>query len=168
MASRSRTARLARDALLNAAVGSYLVPRRARWRLLRVCGLRVERSTISARCFFGGRDLAIGRETFVNYGCFFDCAAPITIGSWCRIGMEVMFCTGTHGIGGAGQRAGIDIALPISVGDGCWIGARAVILPGVTIGDGCIISAGALVTNDCEPDGMYVGAPARRVRDLER
>ena len=48
--------------------------------------------------------------------------------------------------------------------DGCWIGARAVILPGVTIGEGTIIGAGSVVTKDCEPGAVYVGVPARRVR----
>lgn len=55
---------------------------------------------------------------------------------------------------------------PITVGDGCWIGARAVILPGVTIGDGCVIAAGAVVSKDCAPNGMYAGVPARRIREL--
>lgn len=56
---------------------------------------------------------------------------------------------------------------PITVGKGCWIGANAIILPGVTIGDGCIIGAGAVVNKDCAPNGLYVGVPTKRVRDLE-
>jgi maltose O-acetyltransferase len=40
------------------------------------------------------------------------------------------------------------------------------VLPGVTIGAGCAVAAGAVVTADCEPDGLYAGVPARRVRDL--
>jgi maltose O-acetyltransferase len=40
-------------------------------------------------------------------------------------------------------------------------------MPGVTIGDGCTIASGAVVTRDCEPDGMYAGVPARRVKDLD-
>ncbi|WP_249354641.1 DapH/DapD/GlmU-related protein [Rhodococcus sp. USK13] len=53
------------------------------------------------------------------------------------------------------------------VGDGCWIGAGAIILPGVTVGEGCVVGAGAVVTRDCSPNGLYVGSPARRVRDLD-
>jgi maltose O-acetyltransferase len=41
------------------------------------------------------------------------------------------------------------------------------VLPGVTVGDGCVIAAGAVVNADCQPDGLYAGVPARRVRDLE-
>lgn len=54
-----------------------------------------------------------------------------------------------------------------TVGDGCWIGANATILPGVTVAPGCVIAAGAVVTKDTEPDGLYAGVPARRVRDLD-
>ncbi|WP_247602466.1 DapH/DapD/GlmU-related protein [Gordonia rubripertincta] len=55
---------------------------------------------------------------------------------------------------------------PIVVGDYCWIGAGAIILPGVVVGEGCIISAGAVVIRDCEPNGLYAGVPAIRKRDL--
>lgn len=57
--------------------------------------------------------------------------------------------------------------MPIVIGRGCWIGANVTIMPGVTIGDGCVIGAGSLVTNDCEPNGVYVGIPARRKKELE-
>jgi maltose O-acetyltransferase len=80
--------------------------------------------------------------------------------------MEVLFCTSTHIMGPATERAGRVHPQPITVGDGCWIGARSVILPGVTIGDGCVIAAGAVVNKDCAANGMYAGVPARRVKDL--
>lgn len=54
----------------------------------------------------------------------------------------------------------------IIVESGCWIGANVTILPGVTIGHGCIVGAGSLVTKDCMPNGLYVGSPAKRIRDL--
>ena len=56
----------------------------------------------------------------------------------------------------------------VRIGDGCWLGAAAgvIVLPGVTIGPGCLISAGPVVTKDTEPNGIYVGIPARRVRTL--
>jgi maltose O-acetyltransferase len=52
----------------------------------------------------------------------------------------------------------------VRIGDRCWIGARATILPGVSIGDGTVVAAGAVVTKDCEPDALYAGVPARRLR----
>jgi maltose O-acetyltransferase len=77
-----------------------------------------------------------------------------------------MFCTSTHEIGSRERRGGKSISIPIKVGNGCWIGARSMILPGVTIGDGCIIAAGSVVTKDCEPNGLYAGTPAKRIKDL--
>lgn len=54
----------------------------------------------------------------------------------------------------------------ITVGDGCWIGTNVTILPGVNIRNGCVIGAGSLVTKDCEPNGLYVGVPAKRIKEL--
>ncbi|MGE9905782.1 DapH/DapD/GlmU-related protein [Streptococcus alactolyticus] len=42
------------------------------------------------------------------------------------------------------------------MGDGCWIGADVIILPGVTIGRGCVIVAGSVVIKDVEPNSLYV------------
>lgn len=58
------------------------------------------------------------------------------------------------------------IGLPIIIEDGCWIGANVVIMPGVTIKKGCVIGATALVTKDTEPNGLYVGKPAHKIKDL--
>ena len=52
----------------------------------------------------------------------------------------------------------------VHIGDRCWIGTRAMVMPGVTIGEGTVIGAGALVTKDCDPGAVYVGVPAKRVR----
>ena len=54
----------------------------------------------------------------------------------------------------------------MTIGDGCWLGARAVVLPGVRIGAGSIVAAGALVTRDVPPNSLVAGVPAKLVRDL--
>jgi acetyltransferase-like isoleucine patch superfamily enzyme len=77
-----------------------------------------------------------------------------------------MLCTSGHRIGSAERRAGVYVADPIAIGDGSWIGTRAVLLGGVTVGAGCMVAAGAVVVADCQPNGLYAGTPARRVRDL--
>lgn len=117
---------------------------------------------INADAFLGSRtNLSVGAKTFINYGCFFDLAAPTVIGERCDIGYQVMFITSTHANGDHDRRAGDVVAKEIRVGSGVWIGARATILPGVSIGNGCVIGAGALVLTDCEEDTTYVGVPAR-------
>ena len=49
---------------------------------------------------------------------------------------------------------------------GTWIGANAIVLPGVRIGEGCVIAAGSVVVNDCEDNSLYAGVPARFIRKL--
>ncbi len=93
-------------------------------------------------------------------------SAPMHIRRTCAIAPLVTFCTTSHDIVGRGNRASTTWARPMRVGDGCCIAARARILPGVTIGEGCVIGAGAAVTKHCAPHGVYVGAPARRMRNL--
>ena len=88
------------------------------------------------------------------------------IGAGCFLAMHVVVGTWTHEIGPEAQRAGPTSVRPVTIADGCWIGARATILPGVTVGRGCIVAAGAVVSGDCEPNGLYAGVPAVRKRDL--
>jgi len=139
--------------------------RKLRWLLLRIRGVKTDAWNIGAHCVFSG-DVRIGRGTFVNRECLFDGMAPIRIGPRCAIGMRVMFITSTHEPGTPERRAGALAAKPVTIGEGCWIGAGAIFLPGVTVGDGCVVGAGAVVSRDCEPHGLYAGVPARRISDL--
>ncbi|WP_425269614.1 DapH/DapD/GlmU-related protein [Gordonia alkanivorans] len=82
--------------------------------------------------------------------------------------MDVLFVTDTHELGPHSRRAGENKSAPIKVGNGVWIGARAVILPGISIGDGVVIASGAVVAADCENDGLYAGVPARRIKTIEQ
>lgn len=158
--------RIWRELFINSIAASSLLVNPARAALMRAYGIQTRTTSIRSGSYFGGRDITIGPGTRVNYRCFFDGAAPIRIGENCGIGMEVMFCTSSHKIGSAFERAGPANAGPITVGDGCWIGARAVIMPGVTVGSGCVIATGAVVNKDCSPNGLYAGVPARRIKEL--
>lgn len=128
----------------------------------------MESSSISPGVWFGSTRVTIGRNTFVNRGVLFNTAAPIVLGSNVDVGMNVVFITGSHAIGTSVRRAGEHEARPIEVGDGAWIGAGVVLLPGVTIGRGAIVAAGAVVTDDCDADSLYAGVPARIVKALPR
>jgi maltose O-acetyltransferase len=157
-----------RGLLVNTIAAAHATPDAVRARILQRWGVRIEDDAlVSAGCFFGSPDVTIGAGTFVNVDCFFDGSAPITIGRGCNIAMGVLLCTSTHDVGGPDRRAVLPTrGEPVTIGDGCWIGARATILPGVTVAPGCVVAAGAIVTRDTEPNGELRGIPAQRVRDL--
>jgi maltose O-acetyltransferase len=154
------------DLKVNVLAASSLVRPRARVHVYRRCGIAVETEKVQPGCWFFGHDAAIGADTWIGHRCYFDTRARIEIGRRCDLGMEVMLCTSTHLPGTHERRAGRFAPEPIVVGDGVWIGTRATLLGGVTVGDGCVIAAGAVVTEDCEPDCLYAGVPAKRVREL--
>lgn len=141
-----------------------------RW-LLRRRGASVEEGVRIAggTKIVGPGTLSIGSDTWIGpYGVFYTHTdAPIRIGARCDIGPGVHFVTGTHLIGPHERRAGSGKALPVSVGNGCWLGARVTVLAGVKIGSGAIVAAGAVVTSDVESNTLVGGVPARLIRNLE-
>lgn len=161
-----------RDILINWLAASFLLPYEGRYLIYRLYGIKVSTRRIEPGCYFEGwypkymKQIRIGANTFINSKCFFSCSAPIEIGSNCAIAYGVTLATSTHQIGNKQRRAGKTIGYPIKIGDGCWIGANTTILPGVTIANGCIIAAGSVVVENCEPDGLYAGVPAKRIKDL--
>jgi maltose O-acetyltransferase len=57
-------------------------------------------------------------------------------------------------------------ALPVSIGDNCWIGGNTIILPGVNIGNNVTVAAGSLVTKNIPDNKLAMGSPAKVIRDL--
>lgn len=136
--------------------------------LLRFTGMKIgDGTSVGSRCTFVGSRVTLGARSFINWGVTFDATVEIVVGDGVSIAPGTMLVTGSHEIGPASRRAGPLANAPVRIGDGCWLGARATVLPGVTIGEGCVIAAGAVVAHDCEPNGLYAGVPARRVRDLD-
>ncbi|MGZ4332458.1 MAG: acyltransferase [Solirubrobacteraceae bacterium] len=152
---------------VNAIGGWCLTPRLLRFFIYRSAGLDVRTANIFPGCRFEGRGgTTIGLGSFVNSECYFDAAAPIRIGRECQIGMQVMITTGTHEVSPDGLVSRTPIAAAVTIGNSCWLGARCLVLPGVTIGDGVLVAAGAVVIEDCAPHGLYAGSPAIRKRDF--
>jgi maltose O-acetyltransferase len=151
---------------VNVLGASPLLTGDARLRLYRRAGLDFTAVRIGPACYFHSDNLAIGAGTFINHGCHFENVGRVEIGRDCAFGMRVLVTTSTHSIGPSRDRSGQWRVEPVTVGDGCWIGAGAILLPGVTVHPGCIVAAGAVVTESCEADGLYAGTPARRLRDL--
>jgi maltose O-acetyltransferase len=110
--------------------------------------------------------LVIGRFCWFNVGCFLDLGHTITIGDHVSVGQQVMLLTTSHEIGTTARRAAAPYTRPITIENGAWLGARSVILPGITVGAGAVVAAGAVVTKDVPPNMMVGGVPAQRLREL--
>jgi len=158
------SSQILRDLILNRVICSSLMPRRVRPRVMQLLGMKVRGATINPGCWFGTWNITIGEGSFVNYFSKFD--GPTYVGKNCNIAYDAMICTSSHEMGKSGRRAGTATSKAVSIGDGVWIGTRAVVLPGVSIGNGCVIAAGAVVISDCEDDWLYAGVPAKKLRKL--
>lgn len=145
---------------------------RIRVRLLRMAGFHIgKKSVVMGGLRYVGngsmiQNLNIGPSAFVNVDCFFDLAAPIHIGKNVAIGPQVMLITGAHRMGNEHYRVGTLNSQAITIGDGVWLGARSVILPGVSIGNGAVVAAGAVVTEDVLPNTLVAGVPAKVIKEL--
>ena len=137
--------------------------------VLRAAGIEVGAGTrIRQGSEFVSSGVTIGARCLMDAWCVFDPgSSTVTIGDDVKIGVGAVLAAVDHAIGPAARRAGADTSAPVWVGDGCWIGARAVVLPGVSIGKGCVIGAGSIVTTNTEPNGVYLGVPAHWQRWLD-
>ena len=111
-------------------------------------------------------DVVIGDHTRI--GLHNTVIGPVTIGSHVNIAQGVTVTALNHNFDKPGIRIdqqGITTR-PIVIGDDVWIGAGAVILPGVTIGSHCVVAAGAVVTTDVPDSTLVAGIPAKTVRKI--
>jgi acetyltransferase-like isoleucine patch superfamily enzyme len=106
--------------------------------------------------------IRIGNGVFINAGVVVYSEVAVTIGNDVALANEAyVMDTSSHGIEGRDPKAAA-----VVIGDGTWVGARAIVLPGVTIGRRVVVGAGAVVTRDVPDDVMVAGNPARVVRPL--
>lgn len=118
-----------------------------------------------------GCGVNVGRGVYIGNLVFFDGEYPeyIQIEDEVSIGPGVIIVAHT-GASPYLAREGYYLNKPekVSLKRGCWIGAGAIILPGVTVGEGAIVAAGSVVSQDVPPHMMVAGHPGRIVKKLER
>lgn len=121
--------------------------------------VNIERKALITIHLTIGDNSGIGERSVIN--------GPIIIGKNVMIGPEVMVYSVNHRI----DRVDIPMCKQghterktILIGDDVWIGARAIILPGISIGDGAVIGAGAVVTKNVEAYAVVGGNPARVIK----
>jgi maltose O-acetyltransferase len=155
--------------LVNVVAPAYPTSDGLRVKILSACGMSIGAGTIiKSQCFLVGHaQVQVGEGCFIGARTVLEASAQITIEDRVFIAHRVNLLTATHVIGSQTMRASLpQQRRPVHIAAGCWLGADAAVLPGVTIGPGCVIAAGAVVTSDCAANGLYAGVPARRVRDL--
>ena len=109
---------------------------------------------------------SIGHDTFINHNAYLMDGGGITIGHHCFIGPNCGMYTAIHPMLAEERNQGLEKALPIVIGDNCWIGADVTILPGVTVGSNTIIGAKSVVTKDIPDHVLALGNPCRVIRPI--
>lgn len=112
-----------------------------------------------------GKTTRVGKEVFINFGCTFLDQGGITIEDGVFIGPEAKILSEGHP-----EQPALRHTLqtePVVIRRKAWIGAGAIILPGVTVGENAIIAAGAIMTKDVPDNTIAAGVPAKILRNIK-
>ena len=108
-----------------------------------------------------GYNITLGTGAFLNFNCVILDVVEVIIGDMTQIGPGVQILTAEHPRTPEQRASGAEFGRPVRIGRNVWIGAGALILPGVTIGDDAVIGAGSVVTRDVPAGSTAFGNPAR-------
>lgn len=114
----------------------------------------------------GGSSVTFGKCVYANFNLTLVDDGEITVGDFTMFGPNVTIATACHPVSPALRRHGLQYNLPVKIGNNVWVGAGAIILPGVTIGENSIIGAGSVVTKDIPANVVAVGNPCRILREI--
>ncbi len=113
-----------------------------------------------------GFNIELGENFYSNHGLVILDGAKVSFGDNCFIAPQCGFYTAGHALDVEQRNSGLEIALPITVGNNVWIGGGVCVLPGVTIGDNTIIGAGSVVNRDIPSGVIAAGNPCRVIREI--
>lgn len=115
---------------------------------------------------WGGHHVHFGDFVYANFNLTLVDDTDIYVGSYTMIGPNVTIASAGHPILPKLREKLYQYNIPVRIGKNCWIGAGAVLLPGVTIGDNTVIGAGSVVTKDIPANVVAVGNPCRVLREI--
>lgn len=115
---------------------------------------------------WGGRHVHFGHDVYANFNLTLVDDDHIYVGDCVLFAPNVTLATGTHPIEPTIRRKQAQYNAPIHIGDNVWIGAGAVVLPGVSIGENSVIGAGSVVTKDIPANVVAIGCPCRVLREI--
>ena len=117
-------------------------------------------------CCDYGVNISVGENFFANYGCVILDVNRVTIGKNCMLAPCVKIFSATHPIRAEERYNGVELGLPVTIGDNCWIGGGSIINPGVTLGNNVVVGSGSVVTKSFGDNVVIAGNPARAIREL--
>lgn len=115
---------------------------------------------------FGCRHIHFGKNIYCNFGTTMVDDTHIYVGDYTMFGPNVTVASAGHPILPELREKGCQYNMPVHIGRNCWIGAGALIMPGVTIGDNTVIGAGSVVTKNVPANVVAVGNPCRVMREI--
>lgn len=118
------------------------------------------------RANFGGKHVHFGHHVYANFNLTLVDDTHIYVGDYTMIGPNVTIATASHPLEPDLREQGLQYNRPVFIGRNCWIGAGAILLPGVHIGENTVVGAGSVVTKDLPANVMAVGNPCRVLRPL--
>lgn len=115
---------------------------------------------------FGGHHVHFGKNVYANFNLTIVDDTHVYVGDYTMFGPNVTIATAGHPILSELREKGLQYNMPVHIGKNCWIGAGALIMPGITIGDNVVIGAGSVVTKDLPSNVVAVGNPCRILREV--
>ena len=115
---------------------------------------------------WGGHHVHFGKCVYANFNLTMVDDTHIYVGDYTMFGPNVTVATAGHPILPELRIKAYQYNMPVNIGKNCWIGAGAVILPGVTIGENTVIGAGSVVTKDIPAGVVAVGNPCKVLRKI--
>jgi acetyltransferase-like isoleucine patch superfamily enzyme len=134
-------------------------------RLLKFAGMKLQHPAFIDRGFrcINPDKIEIGSHVSLGHDNHIWAFSPVKIGQYTQTAKDLLIIAGSHDVASFKSLPNQDV----TIGPGCWIGAKVTILGGVKIGKGCVIGAGSLVQKDIPDWSVAVGVPARVIRKRE-
>ena len=115
---------------------------------------------------WGGKHVHFGKNVYANFGLTLVDDMHIYVGDYTMFAPNVVVATAGHPILPELREKAYQYNFSVHIGRNCWIGAGALIMPGVTIGDNTVIGAGSVVTRDIPSNCVAYGNPCRVIREI--
>ncbi len=115
---------------------------------------------------FGGGHVHFGKNIYANFNLTLVDDTHIYVGDNTMFGPNVTVATAGHPVLPELREQAYQYNAPVHIGKNCWIGAGAIILPGITLGDNVVVGAGSVVTKDLPSNVIAVGNPCKILREV--